>query len=183
MKRGVWVISVFLATIFLLGHWIPQLSAPINYYGSSQPVLASTHTEPITPAERNEMESLALDFTKRYYTYTVENYLEEGEKLLPLLTTEYQKIYQESLVKSFSAAKAVNAESSVESLLIMGIEKTAPDTGIIKLQFKAKVLTHEVETLNRYSVVLELKKEAGVWLINDILAEEPVAFSNLQGLL
>lgn len=183
MKRSVWVFSVFLATVFLLGHWIPESSITSYYSNPSQSVLASTQAQPITPAERKEMESLALDFTKRYYTYTLDNYLDEGQKLLPLLTQDYQETYIRSLEESFTAAKAVDAKSSVDSALIMGIEKVAPETGLIKLQFKAKVLTHEVETLNRYSVVLELKNEAGVWLINDILEEDPVAFSNLQSLL
>lgn len=129
------------------------------------------------------METLALDFTKRYYTYTLDNYLEEGLKLLPLLTQDYQPIYMGSLEKSFSAAEAVNARSTVESALVLGLEKTAPDSSLIKMQFKAKVLTHDVVTLNRYSVVLDLKKEDDAWLINDIVEEEPVAFSNLQDLL
>ncbi|AFL99677.1 hypothetical protein Desde_1248 [Desulfitobacterium dehalogenans ATCC 51507] len=183
MKRSVWVFSVLLATLFLLGHWIPGFSADSTLNTPNQPALASPFIDPLTPAERKEMETLALDFTKSYYTYSLDNYLEEGLKLLPLLTQDYQEAYSSSLEKSYIAAKAINAKSSVESALVLALEKTAPDTSIIKMQFKAKVLTHDVETLNRYSAVLELKKEDGVWLIHGITEEEPVAFSNLQGLL
>lgn len=182
MKRSIWTFSVLLATLFLLGHWIPEFSATSNLSSPSQPVLASTN-EALNPAERKEMETLALDFTNKYYTYTLDNYLVEGQKLLPLLTPEFQETYTSSLEKSFNAAKDADAQSTVASALIMGIEKTSPDTGIIKLQFKAKVLTHKVETLNRYSTTLELNKIDGSWLINNILEEDPVAFSNLQSLL
>lgn len=183
MKRSIWAFSVLLATVFLLGHWIPGFSAHSTLNSSAQPALAAAFTNPITPAERKEMETLALDFTKRYYTYTLDNYLEEGLKLLPLLTQDYQPIYRSSLKNSFTAAEAVNARSTVESALVLGLEKTAQDSSLIQMQFKAKVLTHDVVTLNRYSVVLELKKDDDMWLINDIVEEEPVAFSNLQDLL
>ncbi|MGE4272261.1 MAG: hypothetical protein AB7E31_05250 [Desulfitobacterium sp.] len=183
MNRSIWFFSVALATLFLLGHWIPEFSATSNLSSPAQPVLASTGSPAINPAERKEMETLALDFTNGYYTYTLDNYMQAGQSLLPLLTKNYQLTYATTLEKSFTAAKAVQAESSVVSAFIMGIKKTAPDSGMIKVQFKAKVLTHEVETLNRYSTTLELKKEDGAWRINDILEEDPVAFSNLQNLL
>ncbi|AGA68555.1 hypothetical protein Desdi_1038 [Desulfitobacterium dichloroeliminans LMG P-21439] len=183
MNRNIWGFSVVLASLFLLGHWIPEFSTTSNLVSPAQSVLASTVSNAINPAERKEMESLALGFTKVYYTYTLDNYLQEGQSLLPLLTKNYQETYRTSLEKSYTAAKAVQAESSVVSAFIMGIEKTAPDTGVIKMQFKAKVLTHEIETLNRYSTTLELKNEDGAWRINDILEEDPVAFSNLRSLL
>lgn len=183
MNRSVWVFSVLLATLFLLTHWIPGFSAKSQLGSPNQPVLAATQTIELSPSERKDMETLALDFTNKYYTYNVDNYLAEGNKLLPLLTKDYQETFKDSLEKSFTAAKATNAESSVVSALVMEIGKTSSEIGLIKMQFKAKVLTHNVETLNRYSTTLELKKENGTWRINDILEEDPVAFSNLRSLL
>lgn len=179
MKRSVWVISVLLASLFLLGYGVPGLT-------QSHPtgaVLASSQGEPLNPSERKEIESLALEFTNHYYTYTQDNYLEEGNKLLRLLTEKYQEPYKELLEKGYLAAKAIQAESSVISTQILAVEKTSPNLGVIYLQFKANVSNNGKETLNRYSTTLSLEKENGIWRINGILSEQPVAFLNIKNLL
>lgn len=183
MSRGVWVLSVLLASVLLLSYWIPGLSAASNPNTLETSLLSLTSTEPITPEERHEMESLVLSFTEKYYTYTLDTYIADGEKLLPLLTHGYQDDYLDSLNKSFSAAQASNANSEVTNAMILVCEKVTPDQGVAKVQFQAKVLANQVETVNRYNITLELKKEEGQWRVHNILDEEPVAFSNLEKLL
>lgn len=179
MKRSVWVFSVLLASLFLLGYGVPGLT-PFHPTGS---VLASSQGEPLNPSDRKEIESLALEFTNHYYTYTQENYLEEGNKLLPLLTEKYQEPYKELLERGYLAAKAVQAESSVVSTQILAVEKTSPNLGFIYLQFKANVSNNGKETLNRYSTTLSLEKENEKWRISGILSEQPVEFLNIKNLL
>lgn len=186
MRHSVWVFSVLLASFFLLGYWIPNLTP--NYSSSTlntsnTAIAASMPREPLNPSERKEMESLALEFTNHYYTYTLENYLAEGEKLLPLLTATYQKPYKDLIQSGFIAAKAVQAESKVISTQILNVEKLNSNQGFIYLQFKANVSNNGKDTLNRYSTTLGLEKEDGKWRINGILSEQPVEFLNVQNLL
>lgn len=179
MKHSVWILSVLLASVFLLGYWIPDF----NRESSPSPVLASpSYQEQLTPADRKAMEAVAVDFTKHYYTYTYENYLEEGLSLLPLLTENFQQPYQALVESGLIAAKAVQATSTVTSTQILSVEKTAPDQGFAYLHFKARVSNNGKETLTRYSVTLGLKKEADQWRINEILSEDPVEFIDLKNL-
>ena len=179
MKRSVWVFSVLLASLFLLGYGVPGLT---HFYPTGA-VLASSQGEPLNPSDRKEIESLALEFTNHYYTYNQQNYLEEGKKMLPLLTQKYQATYEGILEKGYIAAKAVQAESSVVSTQILAVEKTSPNIGFIYLQFKANVSNNGIETLNRYSTTLSLEKEDGKWRVNGILSEQPVEFFNILNLL
>ncbi len=183
MSRGVWVLSIMLATVILLSYWIPGLSATSNLNSLESSPISLTSIEPITPEERNEMETLALNFTNGYYSYSLDSYISDGHNLIPLLTQEYQDSYLVSLNNSFTAAQASNAKSTVLSSMILLCEKTTPDQGIAKVQFQAKVNTHQAETINRYNITLELKKEGDQWRIHNILGEDPVAFSNLEALL
>lgn len=180
MKRSIWVFSILLASLFLLAYAGPVSK---NFYPTGAVLAALSQGEPLNPSDRKEIESLALEFTNHYYTYTQQNYLEEGKKLLPLLTKKYQEPYTELLEKGFVAAKAVQAESSVLSTQILVVEKTSPNLGFIYLQFKAKVSNNGKETLNRYSTTLSLEKEDGKWRINGILSEQPVEFLNIRNLL
>jgi hypothetical protein len=180
MRHSAWVLSVLLASVFLLGYWIPGFT----YSSSTNTAIAApSHTEPLSPTDRKEMEALVIDFTSHYYTYTLENYLTEGKKLLPLLTEKYTIPFKEHLESSFIAAKAVQAESKVLSTQIMAVEKTGPDQGFVYLQFKANVANNGKETLNRYSTTLDLERENGKWRINGILSEQPVEFLNITNLL
>jgi hypothetical protein len=180
MSHSVWVFSVFLASLFLLGNWIPNLNPnlPVN-----TAIAASAQREPLNPSDRKEMEDLAVEFTNHYYTYNLENYVDEGKKLLPLLTEQYKEPYNKLLENGFLAANAVQAESKVVSTQILSVEKTAPNQGFIYLQFKANVSNNGKDTLNRYSTTLDLQKEAGKWRINGILSEQPVEFLNIRNLL
>lgn len=180
MKQSAWVISVLLASVFLLAYAVPDLTRR----NSAQPVLASSiYDEPLQPSDRKEFESVALEFTNHYYTYTLDNYREEGLKLLPLLTTDYQESFKKLVENGFVAAKAVQAESTVISTQILAVERTAPDKGFVYLHFEANVSNNGKETLNRYSTTLGFKKEAGHWRINGILSEQPVKFINIKNLL
>lgn len=180
MKRSIWVFSILLATLFLLTY-----AGPVStyLYPTGAVLAASSPGEPLNPSERKEIESLALEFTNHYYTYTQQNYLEEGKKLLPLLTQKYQEPYKELLERGYLASKAVQAESSVLSTQILVVEKTSPDLGFTYLRFKANVSNNGEETLNRYSTTLSLEREDGKWRINGILSEQPVEFLNIQNLL
>ena len=183
MRHSVWVFSILLASLFLLGYWVPDLTHSYPTSTTSTAIAASTQREPLNPSDRKEMESLALEFTNHYYTYTTENYLEEGEKLLPLLTKTYQDPYKKLLENGFIAAKSVQAESKVVSTQILSVEKTTSEQGFIYLQFKANVSNNGKETLNRYSTTLGLEKVEGKWRINGILSEQPVEFLNVKNLL
>ncbi|NMA68723.1 MAG: hypothetical protein GX958_04815, partial [Desulfitobacterium sp.] len=159
------------------------LSAASNPNSLESSLVSLSSSEAITPEERNEMETLVLNFTEKYYTYSLETYIADGEKLLPLLTHDYQADYLDSLTKSYNAAQVSNANSTVTNAMIIYCEKVTPDQGIAKVQFQANVLTHQVETVNRYNITLELKKEENQWRIQNIVDEDPVAFSNLEKLL
>jgi hypothetical protein len=185
MKQSVWIFSILLASVFLLGYWVPDLSRGNSTDGNSTgAVLASSsYREPLTPTDRKAMESVALEFTNHYYTYTQENYIEEGLKLLPLLTLNFKQPYESLVENGLVAAKAVQAESAVISTQILDVEKITPEQGLIYLQFKAKVSNNGKETLNRYSTTLSLAKENNQWRINGILSEDPVEFINIRNLL
>ena len=183
MKHSVWVFSILLASLFLLGYWIPDLTHGYPTSTVSTTIAASAQREPLNPSDRKEMESLALEFTNHYYTYTLENYLEEGEKLLPLLAKNYQEPYKNLIKNGFVAAEAVQAESKVVSTQILSVEKMTSEQGYIYLHFKANVSNNGKETLNRYSTTLSLEKEEGKWRINGILSEQPVEFTNIRNLL
>lgn len=179
MNRSVWVLSVFIAIIFLL------YAGPISdrYYPRDTAVPALSQSEPITPDDRKEIEALVFKFTNNYYTYTQESYFEKGRSLLPLLAVSYRETYEKLLDDSYSAVQAVKAESAVLSTQILAVEKNSANTGFTYVHFKAKVANNGKETLNRYSTTLSLVKEEGQWRISGILAEQPVEFTNLNTLL
>lgn len=182
MTHPLRVVSVLVILSFLSG-----CSPSISALSSTQHIRAiqtsSVVVEPLTPIDRKEIEDLSLLFAQKYYTYTLENYTEVNTELVPLLTSEYQGTFKKLTEDGFLAAQAVQAESKVESMQIIEVDKLSPNQAKVQLTFKAQVTANDQTTKNRYSTKLDLRKTDGHWKINAILSEQPVEFFDLRTLL
>ena len=180
MKQFIWISSVLVATLIILTSWVTEL----NYVNLAQPVVAAPASqESLTPEDRKAIEKIGIEFISLNYTYTYEDYVEAGLKVLPLLTKDFKDNYKTELEKSVIAANAVKAKSSVISSQIINVEKYEQNKGAIHLHFKAKVTNNGNESIAKYSTELGLEKVGNEWSISNILSEEPVEFIELKNLL
>lgn len=175
-----WVLSTLVASLFLSGCSTPALTPTKQVQAVQTPTAIEN---PLSPEDRKAMEDIALLFAKKYYTYTPESYLQVNQSLLPLLTPDYQQPFQKITEDGALAAQAVKAQSGVESVQILAVDKLSPSQGKVYLQYKALVSNNGKETENRYSATLDLRKKDNQWKINAILSEQPVEFLNIQNLL
>ncbi|HVJ48279.1 hypothetical protein [Desulfitobacterium sp.] len=182
MKQHFWVVSALLTSLFLSG-CAPSTSVLTSAHSLQAAQTSSVAAEPLTPIDRKEIEDLTLLFAQKYYTYTLENYTQVNASLLPVITPEYQATFEKITKNGFLAAQAAKAESKVESVRIIEVDKLSPNQGKVHFEFKAQVAANGQETENRYSTKLDLRKIEGHWKINAILSEQPVEFFNLQTLL
>lgn len=182
MGNPLWVASVLFIAVILIGY------SPSTFTLSSPQRPQAYHTsavasEPLTPADRKEIEELSRQFAQKYYTYNVENYTEVNNALLPLLTSEYQDAFKQITTDGFIAAQAVKAESQVESVQISEVDKLSTNQVNVQLTFQAQTTANNQTTKNRYNTQLDLRKNEGHWKINAILFEQPAEFLNIQTLL
>lgn len=182
MVNPLWFVSVLVSLLFLSGFSSSGMTLSTN--PSLQALqTSSTAVEPLTPADRKEIEELALLFAQKYYTFNVENYTEVNDELLTLITPEYQDVFKKITRDGLVAAQSAKAESKVESVQITEVDKLSANQAKVQLTFKAQTTTNHQTTENRYSTKLDLQKKEGHWKINAILSEQPVEFLNIRNLL
>lgn len=178
MIKHFWFIPALAALVVISGcSPSPQTFAPQTVQTASMAV------GPLSPADRKAIEDLALLFAQKYYTYTLDDYTEDNKALLPLLTPEFRDSFTKITENGYLAAQAVKAESKVESVQILEVDKLSSTQGKVSLTFTAQVTNNGKTTKNRYSTKLDLRKAEGQWRINAILSERPVEFMNLRNLL
>lgn len=182
MKHPLLFISMIITALILSG-CSPSLNVLSYRYRLETAQTSTAPVEPMTPSERKEVEELSSEFAQKYYTYNLENYVEVNNELLSLMTSEYQSTFKQLTADGLLAAKAVNAESEVESVQVSEVDKLSSNLANVKLIFNAKVSTNGQTTRNQYSTKLGLLKKDEHWKINAILSEQPVKFFELKKLL